>query len=637
MESTILCNMMHTLEQISTAIFAKRLLKLIEKKISVDVWKVLSSKLASPEKRQTANQHDYSMAVSSFDRYRQDVLGPHLNEGYNFTDQLEDTESHSHIEGKRSVTKMLQFFKSEIKLIKSLCGKLEKFLEDRNNKITQNAAKLDADSKADEEENTLEMKNSPTKQIETMDDNAIGNKCLALLDRINSMFTIACACLSLFEILAMKTEYGNLQGHVSIAAAQFIRIVLPLLQRILHETKYPNLMRDYIFPKTLKGLQLNSPLSAVVCQCIWSDVLLTAMDFVIFPKKIKLHDAGVRCLQLAPPSLIDPNLYILSGGDDRAVKITKIDENNEAECVANFEGFLSIVSYCTFIPPNNKFIFATSFDCNAHVWDAYSGRLIVRLEGHTDSILDGSVSKDGKLALTSSMDGIVRLWCLQTYRCLRIYKHHAHKKWIKCVQFCFNNAHPDYFYTAGLDNRLVIAKAVAPKVVKPAKKKDYRTVSKMKVNSWTKSRGKKNVFSVNENMSFEVDEKLEAGDLVVKDWKASTDYILKMCTNEDGSILAFVSKDHMVNLYDGNTNVIKVQEKNASPTWASCLCISPDGQYIATGSSDNYVCIYRAENGTCLRVIRVHMQGLNSITFLQDNTMLLLGCASGAGVFVDLE
>ena len=72
-------------------------------------------------------------------------------------------------------------------------------------------------------------------------------------------------------------------------------------------------------------------------------------------------------------------------------------------------------------------------------------------------------------------------------------------------------------------------------------------------------------------MSFEVDEKLEAGDLVVKDWKASTDYILKMCTNEDGSILAFVSKDHMVNLYDGNTNVIKVQEKNASPTWASCL------------------------------------------------------------------
>lgn len=632
-----MCNMMHTLEQISTAIFAKRLMKLIEKKISVDVWKVLSSKLASPEKRQQANLHAYSMAVSSFDRYRQDVLGTHLNEGYNFTDQLQDTESHSHIEGKKSATKMLQFFKSEVKLIKSLCGKLEKFLEDRKNRIIKNAAKVDTEGEADEEKKTPEMKKEPTKLVEKVDDNAVGNNCLALLDRLNSMFAIACACLSLFEILEMRTEYGSLQGHVSIAAAQFIRIVLPLLERVLHETKYPNLMSDYIFQKTLKGLQRDSPLSAVVCQCILSDVLLTAMDFVIFPKKIKLHDAGVRCLQVAPKSLIDPHLYVLSGGDDRVVKITKIDENNNGECVANFVGFSSIVSFCTFIPPKNKFIFATSFDCNAHVWDAYSGRLIVRLEGHSDSILDGSVSKDGKLALTSSMDGIVRLWCLQTYRCLRIYKHHANKKWIKCVQFSFHDAHPDYFYSAGLDNRLVIGKAVAPKVVKPAKKKDYRTLSKMKVNSWTKSRGRKNIFTVNENMSFEVDEKLEAGDLVVKDWKASTDYILKMCTNDDGSVLAFVSKDHMVNVYNGNTNSIRFQEKNASPTWASCLCISQDGQYIATGSSDNYVCIYRAENGICIRVIRVHMQGLNSITFLQDNTMLLLGCISGAGIFVDLE
>ena len=145
---------------------------------------------------------------------------------------------------------MLQFLKARLSNQITM-GKLG-FLEDRKTK-SKNAAKLDADSKADEEENTLEMKNSPTKQIVTMDDNAIGNKCLALLDRINSMFAIACACLSLFEILAMKTEYGNLQGHVSIAAAQFIRIVLPLLQRILHETKYPNLMRDYIFPKTLRA------------------------------------------------------------------------------------------------------------------------------------------------------------------------------------------------------------------------------------------------------------------------------------------------------------------------------------------------------------------------------------------------
>ena len=96
------------------------------------------------------------MAVSSFDRYGQDVLGTHLNEGYNFTDQLQDTKL-TVIRSKRSATKMLQFFKSEIKLIKSLCGKLERFLEDRKSQIQENVAKLDADGKADEEENTPEI------------------------------------------------------------------------------------------------------------------------------------------------------------------------------------------------------------------------------------------------------------------------------------------------------------------------------------------------------------------------------------------------------------------------------------------------------------------------------------------------
>ena len=41
--------------------------------------------------------------------------------------------------------------------------------------------------------------------------------------------------------------------------------------------------------------------------------------------------------------------------------------------------------------------------------------------------LDGSVSKDGKLALTASMDGIIRLWCLQTYQCS--YKSFYHGRW----------------------------------------------------------------------------------------------------------------------------------------------------------------------------------------------------------------
>lgn len=158
----------------------------------------------------------------------------------------------------------------------------------------------------------------------------------------------------------------------------------------------------------------------------------------------------------------------------------------------------------------------------------------------------------------------------------------------------------------------------------------------MKVNAWVKSTGKRNIYNVNDNISFKFDPKAEDENLVIKHWKASTDYILKMCTDKNGKMVAFVSKDHMLNAYDGKNNVLKFQEKNVSPTWASCVCISNDGEYIATGSSDNYICIYRADSGTCLRQIRVHMQGLSSIIFMHDDSTLLVGCTSGYGVFVDL-
>ena len=387
MEATNVCNLIQMIEPVHTAFFAKRIMYFIQQKINSEQWKRLSSSISSPEKRQPGNMHSYTLTVSAFERYVRDIIVVHIDEGYNFSDQLQDVDSRSHSEGKNAAIKLYSFFRTEAKLIKSLCGKLEKFLEDTKSKYEKNTninIVINNDNKSEkkhDETNHIKKKEENKVNDDEKNENTIANQCLILLDRLNSMFSIACASLSLFEILNMKTEYGKTQGYVGVAAAQFIRIVLPLLERVLFRTKYKNFMRHYIFEKRTKGLKPNSPLRSCVYQIILSDVLLTSMDFVIFPKMIKLHDAGVRCMSLAPISILDPNRYILSGGDDMNVRITKITPEGEGECVANFADFLSIVSYCTFIPPENRLIFATSFDCNANVWDSYSGRLIARLEG----------------------------------------------------------------------------------------------------------------------------------------------------------------------------------------------------------------------------------------------------------------
>ncbi len=49
-------------------------------------------------------------------------------------------------------------------------------------------------------------------------------------------------------------------------------------------------------------------------------------------------------------------------------------------------------------------------DNTARVWNAASGQLLAKLEGHTDSILHAGFSPDGQRIFTASADGTVRVW-----------------------------------------------------------------------------------------------------------------------------------------------------------------------------------------------------------------------------------
>ena len=58
------------------------------------------------------------------------------------------------------------------------------------------------------------------------------------------------------------------------------------------------------------------------------------------------------------------------------------------------------------------------------LWEMESGRCLRVLEGHTKSVWSVAWSPDGRCALSAAADDTVRLWEVESGRCLRVLEGH---------------------------------------------------------------------------------------------------------------------------------------------------------------------------------------------------------------------
>jgi len=65
-------------------------------------------------------------------------------------------------------------------------------------------------------------------------------------------------------------------------------------------------------------------------------------------------------------------------------------------------------------PTNNVLVASGGEDDKAYVWDAVTGNIALRAEGHTDSVTVIGFSTDGKYLATGGLDGLVKTWDVDT-------------------------------------------------------------------------------------------------------------------------------------------------------------------------------------------------------------------------------
>lgn len=131
----------------------------------------------------------------------------------------------------------------------------------------------------------------------------------------------------------------------------------------------------------------------------------------ILERKLTAHEDWVHSVVVSTDGV-----WMASGADDKTVKIWDMATG---ECRMTLSGHMENVASVA-ITPDGKQVLSASFDESVRVWDVASGKELACLEGHSDKIWSVIALQDNARALTAGLDGLLMLWDLATGAHLKI-------------------------------------------------------------------------------------------------------------------------------------------------------------------------------------------------------------------------
>ncbi|KIW93254.1 uncharacterized protein Z519_05859 [Cladophialophora bantiana CBS 173.52] len=123
------------------------------------------------------------------------------------------------------------------------------------------------------------------------------------------------------------------------------------------------------------------------------------------------HTMGIRCLQFDDNKLI-------SGSLDKTLKVWNW---RTGECISTYNGHTKGVIAVHF---DSNILVSGSVDNTARVWN-FQDRSVFTLRGHTDWVNSVKVDSASRTIFTASDDCTVKLWDLDTKKCIHTYEGHV--------------------------------------------------------------------------------------------------------------------------------------------------------------------------------------------------------------------
>jgi WD40 repeat protein len=109
-------------------------------------------------------------------------------------------------------------------------------------------------------------------------------------------------------------------------------------------------------------------------------------------------------------------------------RIAFLWDAQSGQVIRRFEGHEAQV-YDAAFSPDGKRIVTASADNTARIWDAATGASIAVLNGHSGSVVSAAFSSQGDRIVTASLDETVRVWDAKARETIAVLKGHAGPVW----------------------------------------------------------------------------------------------------------------------------------------------------------------------------------------------------------------